>query len=66
MGSQLRYTVYPMAPITSDQLIVMLTADSAFADTPVGAAGTDIGAEVFAETGEDWALSPALLLADTL
>ena len=59
----LRYTLYPVAPVTDDQLTLMLLDDSAVAVTPVGAAG---GLLVVAEAYEDWALSPALLVADTL
>ena len=60
----LRYTLYPVAPETAFQLTVMLLDDAAAAVTPVGVSGFD--KEVFAETDADWALSPALLLADTL
>jgi hypothetical protein len=63
---ELRYTLYPVAPVTEDQLTVMLVVDAAVAVTSAGLAGLDMDSLVFAETGEDWALSPALLLADTL
>ena len=61
---ELRYTLYPVAPVTAVQLTLILLDDSAAAVTPVGVSGFD--KEVVAETDEDWELSPALLLADTL
>ena len=53
-----------MAPETAFQLTVMLLDDTTVAVTPVGVAGID--SLVFAETDEDWVLSPALLAADIL
>ena len=60
----LRYTLYHVAPVTADQLTVILVDDAAVAVTPVGVVG--IVARVVAETYEDKALSPTLLVADTL
>ena len=60
----LRYTLYPVAPVTLDQLTLILLDDSAAAVTPVGVSGFDN--EVVAETDDDCELSPALLVAETL
>ena len=57
----LRYTLYPVAPVTAGQLTLILLDDSAVAVTPVGAAGIDTAEGVFAETDDGRALSPALL-----
>jgi hypothetical protein len=57
---ELRYTLYPVAPATADQLTVMLVVDAAVAVTSVGIVGIG-NDEGFAETDEDCELSPALL-----
>jgi len=59
----LRYTLYPVAPETADQLKIILPGVIDIAVTFVGAGGTTNS--VVTETYEDFELSPLLLYADT-
>jgi hypothetical protein len=45
--------LYSVAPVTADQLTVILVDDAAVAVTPVGVEGLDMDSLVFAETDED-------------
>jgi len=49
--------MYPVAPVTEDQLTAILVDDAGVAVKPDGTAGM-----VIVETSDDWKLSPAVLL----